>query len=214
MYTVLIRLGIAVLVASLSLVSISYARDKNAPITILTLGDSLTAGYGINPKKSYPELVQSQLKSTYPKLKVINASISGSTTKSALSRLKAQLDKKPDILFLALGANDGLLHWSLTQMKKNLEKTIELAQKHKMVVVLAGMKLPFVYDADYRRQFETAFTDLAEKYSLIYMPFLLENVATLPHLNLRDGLHPNEAGHKIMAKMVSPFLIKAIEKLK
>jgi acyl-CoA thioesterase-1 len=157
--------------------------------------------------------VENKLKEKY-NVKIINAGISGSTSASAESRLKWQLKNKPDILFLALGANDGLRGLDVNAMRANLEKTIVLAQKEKVRVILAGMKIPMNYGTDYRLKYEAVFHDLAKKHKTVFVPFLLEGVATIRTLNTADGIHPNEKGHEIMAKNIYPVVEKAIKELK
>ena len=180
-----------------------------ADTTILMLGDSLTEGTGIKKNQAYPYLVEQKLKAKgFSSIKVTNAGVSGSTSASALSRLKWHLRSTPDILLLALGANDGLRGLSTVQMKRNLAKTIELALGKGLRVVLAGMKMPPNYGAEYTREFEKVFYQLAKEYDIVFIPFLLEGVAGDPKLNSPDGLHPNERGHQIIAELVYKALLK------
>jgi len=179
-----------------------------ADTTILMLGDSLTEGTGVKKNQAYPYLVEQKLKAKGLSLiKVINAGVSGSTSASALSRLKWHLRSTPDILLLALGANDGLRGLSTVQMKRNLAKTIELALSKGVRVVLAGMKMPPNYGVEYTREFEKVFYQLAKESDVVFIPFLLEGVAGDPKLNFPDGLHPNEQGHKIIAASVCKTLL-------
>ena len=177
---------------------------------ILALGDSLTAGYGIDKKDSYPQLLQNQLNQTFKNFhtKVINAGISGSTTSSALARLKTSIERQKtiDILILALGANDGLRGLPIPNIQTNLNKTIQLAVDHHIKVILAGMKLPISHGEKYRSSFEKVFQELAQQHPISFIPFLLEKTAAQPHLNLPDGIHPNEQGHQMIAQTVFPFL--------
>jgi acyl-CoA thioesterase-1 len=179
-----------------------------AETTILMLGDSLTEGSGVRKTQAYPYLVEQKLKAKgFSSIKVTNAGVSGSTSASALSRLKWHLRSTPDILLLALGANDGLRGLSTVQMKRNLAKTIELALSKGVRVVLAGMKMPPNYGAEYTREFEKVFYQLAKEYDVVFIPFLLEGVAGDPKLNFPDGLHPNEQGHQIIAESVYKTLL-------
>lgn len=180
--------------ASLFLSESARASDKS----ILFLGDSLTEGYGIDETKAYPVLVGKELG-----VKILNGSVSGSTTASGLGRLKWFLKAKPTHMLLALGANDGLRGLKLEDSKKHLESIIELAQKNGIDVVLAGMLMPPNYGESYRAQFKSMYEGLAKKYKLDFIPFLLEGVAANPTLNISDGIHPNEAGHEIIARLVS-----------
>jgi acyl-CoA thioesterase-1 len=145
---------------------------------------------------------------------VINAGISGSTTASGLGRLRWQLkafekylsEKRPLVLILALGANDGLRGLDLDQTKSNLQSIIDLARKHKIKVLLAGMQIPPNYGADYAKKFKHIFTDLSKNPDVTLLPFLLEGVAANPQLNQAAGIHPNETGHKIIAATVRQYL--------
>lgn len=170
---------------------------------ILFLGDSLTEGYGVAKEVAYPSVFKNMVKQRLNKeVEILNGSVSGSTTSSALSRLRWFIRQKPQLMFLALGANDGLRGIALEVSRKNLEETIELAQSHDIQVVLAGMLLPTNYGEDYRQGFEKMFSDLSKKYKLEMIPFLLEGVATVKDLNQADGIHPNEKGHQILAETV------------
>ena len=179
-------------------------------LKILIIGDSLTEGYGVKKSDAYPYqaemLLKKQTKKQYKEIKIINAGSSGSTTASALSRLKWHIRSKPDILILALGGNDGLRGFKPEATRENLHKTILLAKNHKIKVILAGMKLPLNYGEPYRQQFEAVFTDLVKKHKIGFIPFLLEGVGGEKILNLPDGIHPNEKGHKIIAKTIVKFL--------
>lgn len=183
-------------------------------IVILMLGDSLTEGYGLTKEQAYPALLETRLKKIDPNIRVINAGISGSTSASGESRLKWQLKNKPHILFLALGANDGLRGLSTEAMKTNLENTIKLAQKNNIYVILAGMKIPMNYGNDYRESYEKVFSSLAKTYKVDFVPFLLEGVATNKTLNLPDGIHPNAKGYEKMAEMLLPTFSSALQKQK
>lgn len=168
---------------------------------ILFLGDSLSAGYGVKKEASAPQLLEDMLNSEKPQsVKIINASISGSTSASATSRLKWQLKEVPDILVLALGSNDGLRGVFIRETQKNLQAAIKLAQSNKIEILLVGMKLPINYGAKYRLQFEQMYQNLATLNKLPLVPFLLEGIGGVKGLNLEDGIHPNEEGQKIMAK--------------
>jgi acyl-CoA thioesterase I len=180
------------------------------PLVVVALGDSLTEGYGLTKEQAYPAVLQKNLKNKFPNLKIINAGVSGSTSASAESRLKWQLKNKPHVLLLALGANDGLRGLSTDSLKANLNKTIQLAQKNNIHVILAGMKMPFNYGKTYTKNYEDVFISLAKKYKLDFIPFLLDGVATNKKLNLADGIHPNEEGYRIIASKIAPVVEKAL----
>ena len=180
-------------------------------LQILTANSStktiLTEGLGVSKNQAYPNLVQELAKNELNKnIKVINGGVSGSTTNDALSRLKWYLKRKPDIVFVALGANDGLRGLNLTQSQKNLEEIITHAQKANAKVLLAGMLIPPNYGPAYSKEFKDMYLKIKEKYNLRFMPFLLKDVAGVQELNQADGIHPNAKGHKIIAKEVFKFL--------
>ncbi len=177
---------------------------------VLFLGDSLTAGYGIDPEKAYPNLVRDILKKEGIEITVMNASISGSTSASAMSRLKWSLRGKPDVMLLALGANDGLRGIKLTSTKENLKEAIKLAKSKGVKVILAGMQIPPNYGPEYTREFKQMFPDLKKEEGITLLPFLLKGVAGDRKLNIDDGIHPNEEGHKVIAKTVAPFIKEAL----
>jgi acyl-CoA thioesterase-1 len=183
---------------------------------ILFLGDSLTEGYGVSRERSFPAKAIERLNDKFVQRRLakrvdgLYAGVSGSTTASGPSRLKWFLKAKPDVLFLALGANDGLRGVPAAETEKNLDATMKIAQEAGMKIVLAGMKLPPNYGKKSGGEFEVVFAKLAKKYDAILMPFLLEGVAGEKTLNQEDGIHPNEKGHAKMAEAVVPYLEKAL----
>jgi acyl-CoA thioesterase-1 len=175
---------------------------KESAKRLLMLGDSLTEGYGVAKQSAYPSLLEKKIQEAGKNWVVINASISGATSASGPARLKWQLKTKPDLMILALGANDGLRGVDVKATEKNLADTIELAQKEKVPVILAGMMMPPNYGKEYGKQFQDIYIHLAKKYKLRKIPFLLEGVAGDSKLNQADGIHPNEKGHRIIADKV------------
>ncbi|MBF0201509.1 MAG: arylesterase [Desulfamplus sp.] len=182
--------------------------------SILFLGDSLTEGYGVSREEAFPSLVSEKLAELgYSHVRLINAGISGSTTASALSRLRWYKRVKPRVLFLALGANDGLRGLPLDAMEKNLDDTIKLALKWDMKVILAGMEIPPNYGAQYTDGFRSVYQSLAKKHDIILMPFLLKDVGGVDTYNQGDGIHPNARGYKIVADNVLPYIVDVLEKI-
>ncbi|MBF0204610.1 MAG: arylesterase [Desulfamplus sp.] len=178
---------------------------------ILFLGDSLTEGLGVKKEESFPSLVDNKLRQKgYRNITIINAGISGSTTASAVSRLKWHLRMKPDILFLALGANDGLRGLSLKAMEQNLNSAIEISLSARMTIILAGMEIPPNYGHEYIREFRNVFKSLADKHKITLMPYLLKDVGGIEHLNQSDGIHPNAEGYKIIADNVIPYIMEKL----
>jgi acyl-CoA thioesterase-1 len=174
---------------------------------ILFLGDSLTAGLGVARDAAYPAVVETLLKQQgRTDVKIINGGISGATTAGAASRLKWHLKADPHVLVLALGANDGLRGLSLENMARNLDDTIALALENNLCVILAGMEIPPNYGPDYTRRFSQIFRDLAQKHGIVRIPFLLDNVGGVAAMNQADGVHPNAAGHRQIARTVLPYI--------
>ena len=136
--------------------------------------------------------------------------MSGATSASGLKRLDWYLRAKPDIIVLALGANDGLRGLNLIETEKNLSLVIKKAQERGMLVILAGMKIPTNMGESYRREFENLFPSLSKKYSIKLIPFLLDGVGGRPEMNLPDGIHPNPKGHLKMAENVLKVLRSAL----
>jgi acyl-CoA thioesterase I len=169
---------------------------------LVILGDSLTEGYGVAKEAAYPALLEKKIKAAGQDWTVINSGISGSTSASGPSRMKWLLKSKPDLVLLALGANDGLRGLKVSELEKNLSETILIAQKEKVSVVLAGMQMPPNYGEKYTTEFAAAFPKIAKKYKIKLIPFLLEGVAADSKLNLADGVHPNEKGHQVLADSV------------
>lgn len=175
--------------------------------SLLFLGDSLTEGLGVDKEKAFPRLVEKMLQKKISKdIKVINGGVSGSTTSDGLARLRWYLKRKPELIFIALGANDGLRGLDLTQSKKNLEEIVFYAKKANAKVLLAGMLIPPNYGEKYAKDFEKMYKEIKNKYKLKSMDFLLKDVAGVKELNQRDGIHPNTKGHEIIAKNVFEFL--------
>jgi acyl-CoA thioesterase-1 len=179
---------------------------------ILFFGNSLTAGYGVEPEQSFPGLIKQRVDSLTLPYKVVNAGLSGETTASGVNRIEWVLRDPARIMVLELGANDGLRGIDPAETKKNLQEIVDLAKaKHpKIEIILAGMEAPPNMGAHHINTFRTVFKDLAQQNNLPLIPFLLEGVAGEPELNLADGIHPNEQGHKIVAenvwKVLGPLL--------
>jgi len=176
--------------------------------TILFLGDSLTAGYGLDEGEAFPNLIANRLKAEgRDDINIMNAGVSGSTSASGLSRLQWYIRSQPDLLVLALGANDGLRGLDVAQMEKNLRDTIEFAQANQVKVALTGMLIPPNLGPEYTSAFAAVFPALAAEYQLPFLPFLLEGVAAVTELNQGDGIHPNPEGTRIVAETVYQFLL-------
>ena len=183
------------------------------PIKLVFLGDSLTEGFGVDKEDAYPALTEKFFKEKGLDVKVINAGISGSTSAGGPARVKWLLKGKPDLILLALGANDGLRGLDTENLKNNLDKTVKAALKSGARVILAGMKMPLNYGEEYRKNFEETFIRVAAENKIPLIPFLLEGVAARKEFNIADGIHPNEEGHKILTRTVTAALEKIIEEI-
>jgi acyl-CoA thioesterase-1 len=171
-----------------------------APV-IVAFGDSLTAGFGVEPGQSWPDVLANLLHQ-----KVINAGVSGDTTTDGLNRLPEVIGYHPKIVIVEFGGNDGLRGLPLTTTRANLDQIMQGLQKAGVRVLLAGMTLPPNYGPEYIHNFEAIYKDLAGKYKVPLIPFLLEGVALKPGMMQRDGMHPTAAGHAIVAQTVWRYL--------
>ncbi len=186
--------------------------------TVLFIGDSLTEGYGVRKEDAYPELVvkylgpKNQQKNQQKKrsLRIVNGGISASVSADADRRLRWFLKQKPDILVLALGANDALKGTPAMVIKKNLAAVIDLANENKVRVLLCGIKVFSNLGEDYNRSIDRMYSDLAREKKVAFYPFLLEGVALDKNLNQADGKHPNAKGHDVIARRVARELEKLL----
>jgi acyl-CoA thioesterase-1 len=169
---------------------------------VVALGDSLTAGLGLPPTEAYPTLLQQRIDEDGLNYEVVNAGVSGDTSAGGLSRLDWALDGDVRVLIVALGGNDALRGLPPAQLRDNLATIIERAQAKHITVVLAGMEAPRNFGQDYDVRFHNVYPDLARKYNVALVPFLLQNVAGIERLNQRDGIHPTAEGARIVADNV------------
>jgi acyl-CoA thioesterase-1 len=189
-----------------ALVTTAGAADT-APRTVVVLGDSLSAGYGITVQQGWVNLLRQRIASEGYGYEVVNASVSGETTQGGLARLPRVLQlHKPDIVVIELGGNDGLRGLPLATSRENLRRSIELARNTKARVVLVGMLIPPNYGPRYAQEFRDMYTTLAAKYSVALVPFLLDQVALNPELMQNDGIHANARGQPRMLENVWPKL--------
>ena len=185
---------------------------QGAEPVIVVLGDSLTAGYGVAAHEAYPALLEAILRREGYHYRVVNAGVSGDTTAGGLRRVDWVLRARPDVAIVALGANDGLRGLSVAAMRENLERIVGRLQEGGARVLLAGMRVPPNYGAGYAREFAAAFPAVARRTGASLMPFLLDGVAARPALNQADAVHPNAAGHQVMADRVWPYLKPLLKK--
>lgn len=189
----------------------AHAGEKavgGVPIRIVAFGDSLTAGYGLNPGQAFPDILQTALAARGHRVEVVNAGVSGDTTAAGLARLDWAVGEDADAVIVELGANDALRGQPPEQTRENLDKILSNLTGKGLPVLLAGMRAPENWGADYRDKFEAIFGELAAKHNAILYPFFLEGVAIDPKYNLDDGLHPNSRG---IAEIVQRILPKVEE---
>ncbi len=180
---------------------------------IVAFGDSLTAGFGLTEKESYPYLLQEKLNADGYNYEVVNAGVSGDTSLGGLERIDWVLEmENVEILVLELGANDLLRGVPVKNMKSNLDKIIEKAKEKNVKVLLCGMLAPPSVGSDYQREYTNAFPDLADEHDVEFLPFILENVALKKELNQADGIHPNASGARIMTENVYNALKPMLDK--
>ena len=192
------------------------APDPSAPPPkprIVALGDSLTAGYGLLESQSYPALLQQRLESDGYDFEVVNAGVSGDTTAGGLRRLDWALEGNARVLIVALGGNDGLRGLSVAQMRENLTTIVQRAKERGIVVILAGMEAPPNFGQEYATAFRQAFREVALEERVMFIPFLLQNVAGRSELNQADGIHPNVQGAAAVADTVWGVLRPVLDQL-
>ena len=180
--------------------------------TILILGDSLSAGYGIDAKQGWVNLLQQRLDQQYPKQhKVVNASVSGETTSGALARLPKLLQTyQPEIVVIELGGNDGLRGQPPQMIQKNLAQLVLLSQKQKASVLLFGMKIPPNYGTAYSSAFEKNYKVVSQQYKVKLLPFFLEGIAGHKNLIQNDQIHPNAKAQPILLNLAYPYIKGAL----
>lgn len=185
------------------------AAETQAPIRILAFGDSLTAGFSLAPADSFPAQLEKALKERGQTVEVINAGVSGDTTAAALERFEWAVPAQIDAAIVELGANDALRGLSPAAARRNLDAIISRLKARGIPVLLAGMLAPRNLGADYTREFDAIYAELAQKHQVILYPFFLEGVAMRPDLNLGDGMHPTARGVAAIVRGILP----AVEEL-
>lgn len=180
--------------------------------TVMVLGDSISAGYGIEPQQAWVNLLQKRLDQQYPKQhKVVNASVSGETTSGALARLPKLLQThKPNVVVIELGGNDGLRGQPPQMIQKNLAQLIQQSQKANATVVVLGMKMPPNYGTAYSKAFENNYKMVSQQYKVKLLPFFLEGVAGNKSLMQKDLVHPNSKAQPILLNLAYPYIKGAL----
>ena len=196
--------------------AVPRAADTDRHQSIVFVGTSLTAGYGIGAEYAYPAVIQAKIDSAGLPFRVVNAGISGETSAGGLARIDWTLQRKVDVLVLELGANDMLRGLSVEQLKHNLRRIIDRTREKyaDAEIVILGMEAAPNLGPAYVAAFRSVYRDLAEEYDAAYVPFFLEGVATVPELNQEDGIHPTAEGQRIIAetvwKRLEPVLRKRV----
>jgi acyl-CoA thioesterase-1 len=190
--------------------SVCVANAANGS-TVLVIGDSLSAGYGIEVDQSWTTLLQSRLQSQGYEYRVVNASISGDTTEGGASRIATALDNfSPQLVILELGGNDGLRGIPTDRMKDNLTSIIEASQTTGASVIMLGIRIPTNYGARYTAAFEAVYRDLAEQHRIPWVEFFMEGVALNKELMQEDGIHPNAEAQSILLDNAWPVVSEAL----
>ena len=205
------RVGIFTLTLALALGACSGDDLPTSPDgvpAIVAFGDSLTSGPGLKPSETYPALLQQRITADHQPYRVLNAGVSGDTTTEALTRFEAALVPDTRIVIIAIGINDGLRGVPVGTVERNIGAMIERARARNLAVLLCGMEAPPVGPGGltYTIEFHRLYTRLAERYKVALVPFLLIGIVGNDELNLDDTLHPNAAGHRVMAEAIWPYL--------
>jgi acyl-CoA thioesterase-1 len=194
--------GVARALAVVLLLLLGFGDAGADERVIVALGDSLTAGLGVAADEAYPVLLEARLRQAGFAYRMVNAGVSGDTSAGGLRRLDWVLRAKPEIVLLALGANDGLRGLPVSALRDNLTAIVTRLRETNVRVLLIGMRLPPNYGDRYADEFAEAFRMVARRTSVAFLPFLLEGVAGVPALNQADGIHPNAAGQRRVAEHV------------
>jgi acyl-CoA thioesterase-1 len=201
-----IRRFLPVLALALAFAVLAAGPARAGPVTIVALGDSLTAGYGLPEADAFPVRLERTLKERGHDVVIVNAGVSGDTTAGGLARLDWVLADRPAIVILALGANDGLRGIDPRTTRANLDAILDRLGKERVRTLLLGMYAPPNLGRTYGDAFNAIFPDLAARHGAALMPFMLQDVATIASLNQADGIHPNRAGVDIMVRNVLPHV--------
>ena len=193
-------------------------KSEKKAFRILILGDSLTEGFGVLEREAYPHLLEEKLNrelsaKTGSAYRVINGGITGATSSGGVSRIDWFLQAEPDYLILALGGNDGLRGVPVPETEENLSEILATAGKNEIPALLAGMKIPPNYGLTYTSDFAQMYEDLSKLHDVPRIPFLLEGVGGEAQFNLPDRIHPNPAGHALIAETVYKTLAPQLQKI-
>lgn len=189
---------------------VSPATERLVSKTIVALGDSLTAGLGVDETQAYPAQLENKLIADGYDLKVVNAGISGETSSGTLSRINWVIAAlKPDIVILVTGANDGMRGIDIDLLRNNLDEILSVLDENNIDVILGGMKMLPNLGPTYARAFERVYPEMAQKHRIALVPFFLEGVAGEPRFNRSDGIHPNPEGYRIIVNHIYPYVLRS-----
>ncbi|RUO49677.1 arylesterase [Pseudidiomarina donghaiensis] len=188
-------------------------RPVSANVSLVVLGDSLSAGYGMAQSESWVGVLQQRWAEKYPDITLINASISGDTTQGALNRLAGVIERhQPDAVFVELGGNDGLRGFNPATIANNLEQIITQLQQQDAKVALSQVRIPPNYGPRYNDMFSSLFSQVAEKKEVPLIPFFMEQIIVDENLMQGDGIHPNREAQPLIADIMEPHLLKLVQK--
>ena len=186
--------------------------NVNAIENVILFGDSLMSGYGLPKEKHLSIVLQNNLENSGYSLRIIDGSVSGSTSAAGLNRAVWSLSEPNiDLMILSLGANDMLRGISPNETEKNLEKIIKISKQKNIDIILVGMIAPITHGHVYKKKFDNIYPKLAKRYDLDLIPFLLKGVALKPEFNQDDGIHPNVKGTLIISKILQKSIINKIK---
>ena len=187
-------------------------RPANANVSLLVLGDSLSAGYGISQADTWVAEIERRWEQNHPEFSIINASISGDTTRGGLNRLEDVVHQhQPDVVFIELGGNDGLRGFQIDNIRSNLVQMIEYLQQQEIQVALSQIDIPPNMGRRYTTEFSAIFPALADEYEVILVPFFMLDIAINPDFMQSDGIHPNLAAQTVIADIMEPQLRALLE---
>lgn len=184
--------------------------EKIEKPVFLFVGDSLTAGYGVDIEDCFVSLLKNDFEKSKNSMQIKNAGITGETSAGTLARIDWLIASKPEMIFLCIGSNDGLRGIRADVFRKNLKEIIEKIKTAKIKLILAGVKIPSNYGVEYTTEINAVPENLAKEFSLLYYPFLLSGVAGNPELNQNDFVHPNAKGHQVIFENLKTFFRKNI----
>ena len=193
--------------------SAALAENDRKPITLVALGTSLTAGFGLPAEDGFTERLQQSLENAGHSVTIENAGVSGDTSAGGLARLDWALSDTTSAVIVELGSNDALRGLDPAQTEKNLRDILETLTARNLPVLLTGMRAPPNLGPEYAAEFEPVFQKLADEYGTLFYPFFLDGVATQPDLNQADGIHPNAAGVDVIVAHILPVVVQLIDKV-